>query len=54
MNYLGNFKKYSYIFVISVAKPKNVVVAFLTLLYGDFGMNSYSIDIYEAIKSYTS
>ncbi len=52
MNYIGNFKKYSYIFVISVAKPKNiVVVAFLTLLYGDFGMNPYSIDIDEAIKS---
>jgi hypothetical protein len=42
---------------ISVAGPKNIVIFALTyvlealaVLYGDFGMNSYSIDSYEPMK----
>ncbi len=53
----GNFKKFSYLSVISIAKPKDkVVFAFiyvsesLVLLYGDFFMTSYSVDSNEAMK----
>jgi hypothetical protein len=56
MIYISNFK-YSYISVISVAKLKNNVVFVFTyvleslaLSYGDFGMNSYSVDSYDAMK----
>jgi hypothetical protein len=49
MMYIGNSKKYSYIFVISFAKLKTtVVIAFLALLYGDFCIISYSVDSDEA------
>ncbi len=49
MMYIGNFKKYSYIFVISFAKlTTTVVIAFLALLYGDFCIISYSVDSDEA------
>jgi hypothetical protein len=46
-----------YIFTISVAKPKNFVVFAATyvlyryaLLYGDFYMNSYSVDSNKAME----
>ncbi len=54
---IGNLKKKSYIFVISVAKPKNVVFFAFTyvsrcpvLFNGDFCMNLYSVDSDEAMK----
>jgi hypothetical protein len=55
---IGNFNKNSYIFVISVAKPKNFVVfAFTYVLRSpalvfndDFCMNLYSVDSDEAMK----
>ncbi len=53
---VGNWKK-SYIFIISVAKPKNFVVFAFTyvsrspaLLNDDFCMNLYSVDSDEAMK----
>jgi hypothetical protein len=49
--------KNRYIFTVSVAKPKNFVVFASTyvsysyaLLYGDFYMNSYSVDSNEPMK----
>jgi hypothetical protein len=58
MIYNGNFNKNSYIFVISVAKPKNFVVFAFTYVSrspalffnGDFCMNLYSVDSDEAMK----
>jgi hypothetical protein len=58
MIYNGKFNKNSYIFVISVAKPKNFVVFAFTYLSrspalffnGDFCMNLYSVDSDEAMK----
>jgi hypothetical protein len=54
---VGNFKKNSFIFIISAAKPKNFVVFAFTyvsrrpaLFNGDFCMNLYSVDSDEAIK----
>jgi hypothetical protein len=54
---VGNLKKNSFIFVISVAKPKNFVVFAFTyvlrspaLFNGDFCMNLYSVDSDEAMK----
>ncbi len=51
------FQNNSYIYVISAAKLKKIIIfAFtyvsesLVLLYGDFGMNAYSIDSGEAIR----
>jgi hypothetical protein len=55
--YIGNLKNNSYIFVISVAKPKNFVVFAFTyvsrspaLFNGDFCMHLYSVDSDEAMK----
>ncbi len=49
--YICNFRKHSYFDLISIAKTKNIVVsAFLALLSGDFGMNSYGVDSNEAMK----
>jgi hypothetical protein len=58
MIFIGNFKKYLYIFVISVAKPKNFVVfAFMytcvkkpCAVEWQFCMNLYSVDSDEAMK----
>jgi hypothetical protein len=57
MFFVGNLKKNSFIFVISVAKPKNFVVFTFTyvsrspaLFNGDFCMNLYSVDSNEAMK----
>jgi hypothetical protein len=57
MNPSGNFPKNSLLFVISVAKPKNIVVfAFkyvlesFALFFGDFCMVIYSVDSDEAMK----
>ncbi len=54
---VGNFKQNSFIFVISVAMPKNVVVFAFTyvsrrpaLFNGNFCMNLYSVDSDEAMK----
>jgi hypothetical protein len=54
---VGNFNKNSFIFVISVAMPKNFVVFAFTyvsrspaLFNGDFCMNLYSVDSEEAMK----
>ncbi len=54
---VGNLKKKSFSFVISVAKPKNFVVFAFTyvsrrpaLFNGDFCMNLYSVDSDEAMK----
>ncbi len=54
---IGNLKKKSYMFVISVAKPKNFVVFAFTyvsrcpvLFNGDFCMNLFSVDSNEAMK----
>jgi hypothetical protein len=54
MNSIGNFQKK---FVISVAKPKNIVVIAFThvlesfaLFYGNFCMDLYSVDSNEAMK----
>jgi hypothetical protein len=59
MNSKGNFQKKFVISVISVAKPKNIVVfAFtyvlevLLCLFGDFcGMDLYSVDSDEALNA---
>ncbi len=54
---VGNFFLNPYISVISVAKLKNFVVFAFTyvpecsaLLYGDFCINSHSVDSDEAMK----
>ncbi len=55
MNSIGNFPKKFVISVVSIAKPKNIVVFAFTyvlenfaLFYGDFCMNLYSVDSDEA------
>ncbi len=57
MNSIGNFPKNSLFFVVSVAKPKNIVIFAFTyvlesfaMFYGDFCMDIYSIDSNEAKK----
>jgi hypothetical protein len=57
MNSIGNFKKIFVISIVSVAKPKNIVVfAFTYVLegfapfHGDFCMDLCSIDSDEAMK----
>jgi hypothetical protein len=57
MNSKGNFQKKIVISVISIAKPKNIVVFAFTyvlkgfaLLFGDFCMDLYSVDGDEAMK----
>ncbi len=57
MNPSGNFPKNSLFFVVSLAKPKNIVVfAFtyvlesLALFFGDFCMDIYSVDSDEVMK----
>jgi hypothetical protein len=58
---IGNFNKNSYIFFISIAKPKKFVVLAFTyvsrspaLFYnGDFCMNLYSVDSDKAMKRLT-
>jgi hypothetical protein len=54
---IGNFKKNLYIFVISVASPKNFVVFAFTyvsrspaLFNADVCMNLYSVDSDKAMK----
>ncbi len=55
MNPIGNFPKNSLFFVVSLAKPKNIVVFAFTyvlesfaLFFGDFWMDIYSVDSDEA------
>jgi hypothetical protein len=57
MNSIGNFPKKLVFSVISVAKPKNIVVIAVTyvlesfaLFYGNFCMDLYSVDSDEAMK----
>ncbi len=57
MVFIGNFNKLSYSVTISTAKSSKIVIfAFtyvsksLALLYGNFGLNSDSIDGDEAMK----
>ncbi len=58
MNSIDNFqKKNFFFFIFSVAKSKNIIVfAFrfvldsFGLIYGDFCMDLYSVDSYEAMK----
>jgi hypothetical protein len=57
MNSIGNFQKKFVISIISVAKPKNIVVFAFTyvlksfaLFYGNFCMDLYSVDNDEAMK----
>jgi hypothetical protein len=54
---IGNFLKICIFYVNLAAKPKNFVVfAFIyvsgshVMFYEDFGMNSYGVDSYEAMK----
>jgi hypothetical protein len=54
---IGNLEKTSIFYVNSTAKPKNFIVfsfSFVSggsvLFYEDFCMNSYSVDIDEAMK----
>ncbi len=55
---IGNFNRNLYIFVISVAKPKNFIVFAFTYVLrspalffnGNFCMNLYSVDSDEAMK----
>jgi hypothetical protein len=54
MNSISNFQKK---FVISMAKPKNIIVIVFTyvlksfaLFYGNFCMDLYSVDSNEAMK----
>jgi hypothetical protein len=57
MNSIDNFPKKIFIFVVSIAKPKNIVVLAFTsvleifaLFYGNFSMDLYSVDSDEAMK----
>ncbi len=58
---IGNFNKNSYIFIISIAKPKKFVVFAFTYVSrrpalfdnGDFCMNLYSVDSDKAMKRLT-
>jgi hypothetical protein len=57
---IDNLKKNWYIFIISIAKPKNFVVFAFTyvsrspaLFNGDFFMNLVSVDSDEAMKRLT-
>jgi hypothetical protein len=57
MNPSGNFPQNSLFFIVSVAKPKNIVVfAYpyvldsFALFFGDFCMDIYSVDGDEAMK----
>jgi hypothetical protein len=57
MNSIDNFQKKCVISVISVAKPKNIVVIAFTyvlesfaLFYGNFCMDLYSVASDEAMK----
>jgi hypothetical protein len=57
MNSIGNFQKKFIISIISVAKPKNIVVIAFTyvlesfvLFYGNFCMDLYSV---EAMKRWS-
>ncbi len=57
MNFIGNFQKKFVFSVVSIAKPKNIVIFAFTyvlesfaLYFGDFCMDLYSIDSNEAMK----
>jgi hypothetical protein len=57
MNPSGNFPKIFFFFIVSIAKPKNMVVFAFTyvldsfaLFLGDFCMDIYSVDSDEAKK----
>jgi hypothetical protein len=57
MNSIDNFQKRFVISVVSVAKPKNIVIFAFTyvleifaLFYGDFCMDLYSVDSDKAMK----
>ncbi len=57
MNPSGNFPKNLVFFVVFVAKPKNIVVFAFTyvldsfaLFFGNFCIDTYSVDSYEAMK----
>ncbi len=60
MNPIGNFPKNSLFFVVSIAKPKNIVVFAFTfvwesfaLFFGNFCMDIYSVDSDEAMKRWS-
>ncbi len=57
MNSIGNFRKKFIISIISIAKPRNIVVIAFTYVlesfanfYGNFCMDLYSVDSDEAMK----
>jgi hypothetical protein len=57
MNSIGNFQKIFFISIVSVAKPKNIIVFACTYVlesfasfHGDFCMDLCSIDSEEAMK----
>jgi hypothetical protein len=57
MNSIGNFQKKIVISVISVAKPKNIIIIAFTyvlesfaLFYGNFCIDLYSVDSNEVMQ----